>query len=196
MLRCCAVSQVRTAQQDAGQPFASRQYGAAIFRAHLPRFGYAPHIDSVRHRERRTGYAVHRHDTQLGGIILLQAPKREALVEGSFTPGYTQPCPDYHDAIIYNAPYSDPSTGAFIDAHTDFKPGGAAGQLRTDAFREHCASTRMRSAPIDLAVGDMYFFKADSVHEIPAFTGDYARMNLATFIGYDEEGTDTVSVWS
>ena len=42
----------------------------------------------------------------------------------------------------------------------------------------------------------MYFFKADSVHEIPAFTGDYARMNLATFIGYDEEGTDTVSVWS
>ena len=50
--------------------------------------------------------------------------------------------------------------------------------MRTDAFREYCAQTQLRSAAIDLKVGDMYFFKADSVHEIPAFTGDKARMNL------------------
>ena len=68
---------------------------------------------------------MHRHATQRGGIILLQAPQREALVDGSFTPGYTQPCLDYHDAIIYNAPYSDPTAAAFIDANTDRSPGGA-----------------------------------------------------------------------
>ena len=68
---------------------------------------------------------MHRHSTQLGGIILLQAPKREALVDGSYTPGYIQPCKDYHDAIIWNAPYSDPKTGAFIDGATDRRADGA-----------------------------------------------------------------------
>lgn len=42
----------------------------------------------------------------------------------------------------------------------------------------------------------MYFFKADSIHEIPAFGGDKARMNLATFIGFDEEHDKPISVWS
>ena len=53
--------------------------------------GYAPHIDSVRHREKRTQYAVHRFDAQLGGILLLQAPERQALQGEGKTPGVSQP---------------------------------------------------------------------------------------------------------
>ena len=32
--------------------------GRVIFRAHKPQYGYLPHIDSVRHRERRNDYEV------------------------------------------------------------------------------------------------------------------------------------------
>jgi hypothetical protein len=36
-------------------------------------------------------YAVHRHSTQLAGIILLQSPERVALTGETFTPGYIPP---------------------------------------------------------------------------------------------------------
>ena len=42
---------VETAVERDGS-YAGKQYGAAIFRSHMPGFGYAPHIDSVRHRVR------------------------------------------------------------------------------------------------------------------------------------------------
>ena len=92
----------------------------------MPEYGYAPHIDSVRHREVRTEYEVFRFDTQLGGILLLQAPERRALLGEGKTPGYvstptavapaisprgrltqtvaanqTPPGDEYHDTIMY-----------------------------------------------------------------------------------------------
>jgi hypothetical protein len=63
-----------------------REYCPVIYRSHMPEYGYAPHIDSVRHRERRTDYPdVHRFETQLGGILLLHNPEREPLVRKRFS---------------------------------------------------------------------------------------------------------------
>ena len=70
----------------------------------MPEYGYAPHIDSVRHREKRTDYEVFRFGAQLGGILLLQAPEREPLRSEGKTPGYTPPSDVYHDTIMYDAP--------------------------------------------------------------------------------------------
>lgn len=64
------------------------------------------------------------------GIILLQAPERIPL-QGeakSKTPGYTPPpCGEYHDTILYNAPYAEPSIGEFIENASDRRPDGAPG---------------------------------------------------------------------
>ena len=49
-----------------------RKYGPAIFRVHYGGFTYGPHFDSVRNREQRTNYAVHRFDRQLAGVLCLQ----------------------------------------------------------------------------------------------------------------------------
>lgn len=68
-------------------------------------------------------------------------------------------------------------------------------QMDTAAFREFAVQRKLKEFNVDLKVGDMYFFKADSIHEVPAFGGVQARMNLATFIGFDEDG-DHISVWS
>ena len=68
-----------------------RLYGPAIFRCHMPRWGYPPHIDSVRNRERRTDYAVHRFEHQLGGVLLLQSPEKAN---------------GYHDSVLYKCPWT------------------------------------------------------------------------------------------
>ena len=49
-----------------------RKYGPAIFRVHYGGFTYGPHFDSVRNREQRSNYAVHRFDRQLAGVLCLQ----------------------------------------------------------------------------------------------------------------------------
>ena len=41
----------------------------------------------------------------------------------------------------------------------------------------------------------MYFFKSDSLHEVPGFAGSLARIVQATFIGYSEEDPE-IMVWS
>ncbi len=50
----------------------NRQYGPAIFRTHYTSHRYPPHIDSVRLREKRTNYAVHRFEHQFASILCLQ----------------------------------------------------------------------------------------------------------------------------
>ena len=50
---------VTTAYEADGQ-----QYGPAIFRAHYESHAYKPHIDSVKLREKRKNYNVHRFDLQ------------------------------------------------------------------------------------------------------------------------------------
>jgi hypothetical protein len=178
---------VRTAHEARGT------YCPAIYRSHMPNYGYAPHIDSVRSREKRTEYAVYRFDTQLGGILLVQAPKRVALAGEGRTPGYTPPSSDYHDTIMYQAPCTRPDVASFLEAQEQNMIGG--GMLSTDAFRAFAKQVGLPAAPIDLVPGDMYFFKSDSLHEVPGFSGSLARIVQATFIGYSE-GDDEIMVWS
>lgn len=54
-----------------------RTYGPAILRAHYGGYTYKPHVDSVRYREQRTGYAVHRFEHQFAGVLVLQNTERE-----------------------------------------------------------------------------------------------------------------------
>jgi hypothetical protein len=54
-----------------------RSYGPAIFRAHYGAYAYQPHFDSVRLREKRTDYAVHRFAHQFAGVLVLQNPDRD-----------------------------------------------------------------------------------------------------------------------
>ena len=76
-----------------------RSYGPAIIRTHKPETGdgvghtYHPHYDSVRRREVRKGFEVYRFQTQLAGILVLQAPERMAA------PG-AETGPVYHDSIL------------------------------------------------------------------------------------------------
>lgn len=56
-----------------------RRYGPAIIRVHYGGFTYGPHFDSVRNREQRTGYAVHRFETQLAGVLCLQNSTRDGV---------------------------------------------------------------------------------------------------------------------
>jgi hypothetical protein len=58
---------VLTAEEPDGQ-----QYGPAIFRVHYGGFTYGPHFDSVRNRESRTNYVVHKYQSQLAGVLCLQ----------------------------------------------------------------------------------------------------------------------------
>lgn len=54
-----------------------RRYGPAILRAHYGGYTYAPHFDSVRLREKREEYAVHKFEHQLAGVIVLKNSVRE-----------------------------------------------------------------------------------------------------------------------
>ncbi len=49
-----------------------RQYGPAILRVHYGGYAYGPHIDSVRNREKRTNYAVHKFQSQFAGVLCVQ----------------------------------------------------------------------------------------------------------------------------
>ncbi len=63
---------VQTAHEPDG-----RRYGPAIIRAHYGGYTYRPHFDSVRLRERRDGYAVHRFAHQFAGVLVLKNSERE-----------------------------------------------------------------------------------------------------------------------
>lgn len=49
-----------------------RQYGPGIIRAHFGGYTYRPHFDSVRLREKREDYAVHRFEHQFAGVLVLK----------------------------------------------------------------------------------------------------------------------------
>jgi hypothetical protein len=64
---------VKTAEEPDG-----RRYGPAIVRAHYGGYSYKPHFDSVRKREGRTDYSVHRFENQFAGVLMLQNGRIEA----------------------------------------------------------------------------------------------------------------------
>lgn len=156
-----------------------RLYGPAIFRCHMPHFGYKPHIDSVRLREKRTGYAVHRFGHQLAGIISLQTPERQ---EGD--------C----DSILYHQSWNDD-----IDRlmQTEWKKGKAVAKAEFDrsAFDAYIQKREIATCTVSLNAGDMYFFNTELLHAVPAFRGHLPRIVEATFIGYSTDEPE-IYVWS
>lgn len=64
--------QVLTAHEPDG-----RRYGPGIIRAHYGGYTYRPHFDSVRLREKREDYAVHRFDHQFAGVLVLKNSERD-----------------------------------------------------------------------------------------------------------------------
>jgi Carrier-protein-independent halogenase WelO5 len=67
LAKLCPGKRTTTAYEPDG-----RRYGPAIIRIHYGGFTYGPHFDSVRNRENRTGYAVHRFERQLAGVLCIQ----------------------------------------------------------------------------------------------------------------------------
>jgi hypothetical protein len=76
-----------------------RLYGPAIFRIHYGGFTYGPHFDSVRLREKRTSYAVHRFQNQFAGVMCLQ----NAELDGATAQGIIHRCrwsPEVEASIV------------------------------------------------------------------------------------------------
>ena len=156
-----------------------RLYGPAIFRCHMPRWGYPPHIDSVRTRERRTDYAVHRFEHQLGGILLLQSPDKEN---------------GYRDAILYKCPWTQ-EIEDMMEIHYLGLDEPEAAMLNTRKFEEYVEAKSLPKYEMHLSPGDLYFFRSDVPHRIPGFAGQRPRITLATFIGYSPCDPE-IMVWS
>jgi hypothetical protein len=156
-----------------------RQYGPAIIRCHMPHFGYRPHIDSVRQREKRTGFSVHQFDHQLAGILCLQPPERRA---------------GDSDSILYHHGWSDEVDRLL---QTEWEKGKAITKREFDraAFNDYIGDHDIETCKVSLSAGDMYFFNTELLHEVPAFGGHRPRIVEATFIGYSS-GNPEIFVWS
>lgn len=145
---------VATAYEERGS------YGPAIIRTHKPDndsgtgHTYIPHYDSVRRREVRDGFEVFKFDTQLAGILVLQAPDRVAQ-PGAETGNI------YHDSILYNIPAADlpklklTQRAALSDRQFDDTGTASGNDVHAPAFREFCMQNKVASATVDLNVGDM-----------------------------------------
>ena len=147
-----------------------REYCPCIFRSHMPDYGYAPHVDSVRYREKRMDYEVFRFSTQLAGILLVQAPVRSPLLGEGRTPGYTPPSDRYHDTIMYNAPCTRTDVAKLLADPRNTIPGR---MLKTSVFRDFATQNQLPSCPIDLEVGDMYFFKSCATDRLTALSTSF-----------------------
>lgn len=149
---------VTTAYEERGS------YGPAIIRTHKPDNSagtghtYIPHYDSVRRREVREDFEVFKFDTQLAGILVLQAPERVPQ------PG-AETGDIYHDSILYNLPATDLPTHKLTqrtalsdtDDEVQFDNTGTSSgnDVHAPAFREFCRQNPVARAPVDLNVGDM-----------------------------------------
>lgn len=172
-----------------------RRYGPGIFRSYQPGGAHGVHFDSVRHRERRSNYSAFEFDVQFAGILLLQAPDRQARPDAGVVDHFVgvgglaaevamRGEASLQDSFIYEMAGKDAT--ATLEAK---------GQTLKDDFRELAQREKISCAPVQLSAGDMYFFKADNVHEVPAFGGNTSRVVLATFIGWSEHDP-RVFVWS
>ena len=156
-----------------------RLYGPAIFRCHMPHAGYPPHIDSVRQREKRTGYAVHRFERQLAGILCLQTPDRSA-----------HSC----DAIQYRCTWNE-ELSRLLQTEWTGREQVMKTSFNREPFNRFIAENGIPSCRVVLSPGDMYFFNTEYLHEVPAFKGNRVRIVEATFFGYSR-GDPDIFVWS
>ncbi|MDA0839176.1 MAG: hypothetical protein O3B01_13715 [Planctomycetota bacterium] len=157
-----------------------RLYGPAIIRCHLPHFGYPPHIDSVRKREKRTNFEVHRFEHQLGGVILLQSPERAG--------GYT-------DSIQYRCEWKDEFYQHMRENYVGKKGNNPSSVLDRTVFEEYATAHDIERNRLELREGDLYFFNSEYIHEAPGFTGHQPRIVLATFFGFSPDDPE-IYVWA
>ena len=190
----------RTKRVSVAHEHDGRQYAPAIIRIHKPETGnglghtYHPHYDSVRLREQRKGFEVFKYDTQLAGVLVLQAPQRVAVPN-------TDTGDKYFDSILYNFPASElPSRRLTQSAQLGLdvlENGGPTSgmDVHGPSWRKFCENHPVAVETTELNTGDMYFFKTDNVHEAPGFGGDRCRVVFCTFVGYSES-EDEIMVWS
>jgi hypothetical protein len=178
-----------------------RRYGPGIFRSYRPGGAHGAHFDSVRYREQRTNYSVYDFEVQFAGILLLQSPDRLVDTNAGVTEHFENVGglaaevarrgeAGLQDSFIYDIEGKD----ATVQLERQAKAGEAAVTLG-DGFRDLAQREGIACAPVRLQTGDMYFFKCDQVHEVPAFGGDASRVVLATFIGWSEDNP-RIFVWS
>ncbi|MFT5087734.1 MAG: hypothetical protein ACI906_000882 [Candidatus Latescibacterota bacterium] len=67
--------------------------------------------------------------------------------------------------------------------------------IADDTFSQYANDKEIEHCQVELEPGDLYFFNTRLIHEVPAISGDQARVVLAVFIGYSPEEGE-VSVWS
>ncbi len=173
---------VRTAREADG-----REYGPAIFRCHMPHWGYPPHVDSVRNRgstlhaapEERTRYAVHRFEHQLGGVLLLQSPEEDS-----------SRC----DSILYRCEWNSEIEEMLQVVYLGLDEP-EANMINTKQFEEYIRVNSIPYCEVQLLPGDLYFFRAECPHSIPKFVGNVPRITMATFFGYTASDPE-IYVWS
>jgi len=156
-----------------------RLYGPVIFRCHLPHWGYSPHIDSVRKREKRTNYEVHRFEHQLAGILLLQPPERS---EG------------YCDSILHKCPWND-KVAEIMKTDLLGRRDKEGIVIDPKGFAKYAQENNIKNYRMILEAGDMYFFNSEMLHEIPRFDGHSPRIVMATFFGYSPDDPE-IYVWA
>ena len=164
-----------------------KKYGPAIFRCHMPNWGYPPHIDSVRNTgstlhasaDQRTQYAVHRFEHQLGGVLLLQAPE-----EGSSS------C----DSILYRCEWNNEFEDMMETVYLGLDEP-EANMISADKFEHYVQANSISTYEVKLLPGDLYFFRAECPHVIPKFLGKRPRITMATFFGYTQNDPE-IFVWS
>ena len=164
-----------------------RKYGPAIFRCHMPNWGYPPHIDSVRNTgstlhasaDKRTQYAVHRFDHQLGGVLLLQAPEE----------GFAG-C----DSILYRCEWNKEFENMMETVYLGLDEP-EANMISADKFERYVLANSISTYEVNLSPGDLYFFRAECPHVIPKFLGKGPRITMATFFGYTQSDPE-IFVWS
>ena len=182
LARMAADKSVKTACEPDG-----RKYGAAIFRCHMPNWGYPPHMDSVRNMgssitasiNQSMQYPVYRFERQVCWVLLLQSPEA-----GSAS------C----DSVMYRCEW-----GKEIEAMMETVDLGLnekkARMVNIKQFDSYVRSNNISTYEVRLSPGDLYFFRADCPHAIPKFLGKKPRITMATFNGYSLDQPD-VFVWS
>jgi len=164
-----------------------KKYGPAIFRCHMPHWGYPPHIDSVRNTgstlhasaDQRTQYAVHRFEHQLGGVLLLQAPEEESAS-----------C----DSILYRCEWNNEFEAMMETVYLGLDEP-EANMISADKFERYVQANSISTYEVKLSPGDLYFFRAECPHVIPKFLGKRPRITMATFFGYTKSDPE-IFVWS
>lgn len=109
--------QVVTAYEPDGQ-----EYGPAIIRVHYGGYTYGPHFDSVRQRENRSAYAVHKYLHQFAGVLCIQNATRDGQSAQAIL--HRQLWNPTIDPLLKNGGFHDHAASNRIDScRVELEPG-------------------------------------------------------------------------